>query len=104
MLYLTTESTIGELEQLQVTIGKHHRTQSPDSLIKTIINKAIPLTLQTKIEKARMNSFELMSHLEAKSLETKNSKEHYQKIIQNMTGVDNSLCKHQHYNILESTG
>jgi Na+/melibiose symporter-like transporter len=33
-----------------------------------------------------------MSRLEAKSLETKNSKEHYKKLIRNITGVNNRLA------------
>ena len=57
-----------------------------------MVEEAIPLTLQTKLEKSRMNSFELMSHLEAKSLETKNSKEHYKKLIRNITGVNIRLA------------
>ncbi|MCK9398632.1 MAG: MFS transporter [Bacteroidales bacterium] len=44
------------------------------------------------IGKARMRSNELMSHLETKSLETKNSKEHYVELMQNITGVDNRLA------------
>ncbi len=86
-----TKSTISELEQLQVRFEKTGtQTQSPgiDSLIKT----AIPLTLQTMLEKARMNSFELMLRLEAKSLETKNSKAHYTTLIRDITLVNNRLA------------
>jgi len=52
-----------------------------------------PLTenIEELFEKVRMRSYELMSHLEAKSLETKNSKEHYEVLMQNMKEVNNRL-------------
>jgi GPH family glycoside/pentoside/hexuronide:cation symporter len=48
--------------------------------------------LEEFIGKARKRSGDLMSRLEAKSLETKNSKEHYKKLIRNITGVNNRLA------------
>jgi glycoside/pentoside/hexuronide:cation symporter, GPH family len=84
-----TKSTISELEKLQAlsrNLGQHS-----DSLILSLYTGTISLTLQTKLEKARMNSFELMSRLEAKSIETKNSKEHYKKLMQDVTRVNNRL-------------
>jgi hypothetical protein len=65
---------------------------APDSLVKAMAPEAIPLTLQTKLEKARMNSFELMSHLETKSEETKNSRKHYDKIMHEISGVNDRLA------------
>ena len=88
---LSTKSTISKLEMLQVQLA-NIGTQSPDSLTKTIINTAIPLILQPKLEKARLNSFELLSHLEGKSLESDKSREHYAQIIQNNIGVDKKLA------------
>jgi len=85
-----TKSTIGELEQLQLSLNKSG-PQTEASQIKTMVEEAIPLTLQTKLEKARMNSFELLSHLEDKSLKTQNSKEHYKNLMQNITGINNRL-------------
>jgi glycoside/pentoside/hexuronide:cation symporter, GPH family len=87
----STKSTISDLEALNLQL-KNWGTQSPDSLTKTIITAAIPLILQQNLEKARLNSFELLAHLEGKSLETKRSKEHYIKIIQNSKGVDKRLA------------
>ncbi len=49
--------------------------------------------MQTGIEKARMSSFELLSHLEEESLGNKNSEEHYETLIQNISGVNNSLIE-----------
>ena len=67
-------------------------SQAQDSQVKATVAEAIPLTLQTKFEKARMYSFELMSHLESKSKESKNSVAHYQEIIQNITTLNDRLA------------
>jgi len=88
---LASKSTIKELELLNVRL-ENIGTQSPDSLTKTIITEAIPLILQPKLEKARMNSFELLAHLEGKSLESDKSQDHFIEIIQNSKGVDNRLA------------
>lgn len=87
---VSTKTTISELEKLQVQLG-NISSKSPDSLTKNIITTAIPLILQPKLEKARLNSFELLAHLEGKSLESNKSKEHYAKIIQNSIDVDKKL-------------
>jgi hypothetical protein len=84
----TTKSTIDGLEELQT----HWASLGPETkapLIKAAVAEAIPLTLQTKLEKAKMNSFELMAHLESKSKEQKHSAEHYQEILQNISEVNN---------------
>ena len=89
--FAATKSMAGELELLQLRLASLG-PQAQDSLIKATVAEAIPLTLQTKLEKARMNSFELMSHLKAKSKEHKNSANHYQEIIQNITTVNNRIA------------
>ena len=84
----TTKSTIDGLEKLQTHLASlGPETKAP--LIKAAVAEAIPLTLQTKLEKAKMNSFELMAHLESKSKEQKDSAEHYQEILQNISEVNN---------------
>ena len=87
----TIKSTAGGLEELRLRL-ENLGPQAQDSQVKAAVAEAIPLTLQTKFEKARMNSFELMSHLESKSKEGKNSVEHYQEIIQNITTVNNRIA------------
>ncbi|MCK9422877.1 MAG: MFS transporter [Bacteroidales bacterium] len=87
----STKSTVVELEKLQLSLKKSG-PQTEASRIKTMIEQAIPLTIQTKLEKARMNSFELLSHLEAKSLKNKNSKEHYKHLNQDIRGVNDLLA------------
>ena len=84
----TTKSTIDGLEKLQTHLASlGPETKAP--LIKAAVAEAIPLTLQTKLEKAKMNSFELMAHLESKSKEQKDSAEHYQEILQDISEVSN---------------
>jgi len=85
-----TNSTVAGLEQLQLSLEKAG-SQITASGIDSLVKSAIPLTLQTKLEKAKMHSFELMSHLEAKSVKSTNSKEHYQEIIKNITGINISI-------------
>jgi len=87
-----TKSTINDLEQLQVKL-ETPGLQSNDSLVKAIISQAIPLTYSTKIEKARMNSFELKSHLETKSREVNRNQGHYQQISQNMGIVNQGISE-----------
>ena len=87
----TVKSTAGGLEQLQLRLANEgDQAQSP--LVKAIVTETIALTLQTKLEKAKLNSLELMSHLEAKSKEDKNNVTHYQEIMQNITTVNNRIA------------
>ena len=88
----STKLTLGELDNLQLRL-RNMEKETPDSLTQTIINSAIPLILKPKLDKARMNSFELLSHLESKSFETEKSKEHFIKIITNSTKVDKRLAE-----------
>jgi GPH family glycoside/pentoside/hexuronide:cation symporter len=87
----TIKATAGGLEELRLRI-ENLGPQAQDSRVKAMVAEAIPLTFQTKFEKARMYSFELMSHLESKSKESKNSVAHYQEIIKNITTVNNRIA------------
>jgi len=87
----STKATVGELESLNLQLVNLGSDPS-DSLIKPIISKAIPLTLKAKLETAKMNSFELLSHLEVKSIETKKSKEHYKVLVHESSSVDEKLA------------
>ncbi len=84
------ESTISGLNLIQLELDQaapNYISLNTDSLIK----KVIPLILQVKIEKAKIHSFELMAHLQSKASKTKNSKEHYLEITQNIAGVNNAI-------------
>ncbi len=86
-----TKNNISELEILSVQLQKNGE-KNTDSLTKAIVKSAIPLILQPKFEKARLNSFELLAHLRGKSLETTKSTEHFNRIIQNSEAVDKQLA------------
>ena len=88
----TIKATAGGLEELRLRM-ENLGSQAQDSQVKAMVAEAIPLTFQTKFEKARMYSFELMSHLESKSKESKNSVVHYQEIIKNITTLNDRLSK-----------
>jgi GPH family glycoside/pentoside/hexuronide:cation symporter len=90
-----TKSAAGNLESLQLRLG-NIGSQASDSIVKSIVKESIPLTLQTKLEKARISSFELMSHLEVESLKpvsqkNKKSNAHYNVLIGNISEVNNRL-------------
>jgi glycoside/pentoside/hexuronide:cation symporter, GPH family len=85
-----TKSTVSGLEQIQSRIEA--LGSAPDSAIINLANAALSLTLQTKFEKAKVTSFELISHLESKSLVPKLIKKeetdkHYNQIMKEITGV-----------------
>ena len=86
----TMKSTAGGLEQLQVRLT-NLGPQAPDSLVKAAVAEAIPLALQARLEKTRMNSFELMAHLQSQSRQHQNSVAHYEEIIRNMTTVNDRI-------------
>jgi hypothetical protein len=93
----STKSTIAGLTQLQSSLQKLGN-QAPDSAIESIVEEAIPLTLQTRLEKSRVNSFVLMSHLYDKShgdriMKNKKSNNHYNLLLQNIAGINNQLKK-----------
>ncbi len=88
----TIKATATGLEELRLRLA-NLGPQAQDSQVKAMVAEAIPLTFQTKFEKARMYSFELMSHLETKSLESKNSAGHYQEIIKSTATLNDRLAR-----------
>lgn len=86
----STKQTVDELEKVQLWLNNPMPEQGM-SLAETIKIKVIPLTLKTKLEKARMSSLDLMLHLEIRSANTK-SREHYDEIMQNMVWVNDLLA------------
>jgi hypothetical protein len=86
-----TRSSVTELQQLQqqlVSLDPH----SPDSVINEVILRAIPLTLQPGLVKARINSFELLTHLETKAHETRKNPEHYKMLLENISILNKNLA------------
>lgn len=94
-----TKATVAGLEQIQSRI-ESIGSQPQDSAIIRLANEAVPLTLQTKFEKAKLTSFELISHLESKSLVPKMVKKeetdkHYAQIMKEITEVRVKIAKIQ---------
>ncbi len=91
-----TKSTVTGLEHIQSEL-ETVESQPKDSMIISLSKEAVSLTLQTKFEKAKMNSFELISHLNSKSLEPKFIKKeetdkHYDLIMKEITGVRDRIA------------
>jgi glycoside/pentoside/hexuronide:cation symporter, GPH family len=92
-----TKSTVNGLEHIQSrleTLGPQPR----DSAVINLSKAAVALTLQTKFEKAIMTSFELISHLQSKSLEPKFIKKaetdkHYNRLMLGVNGVKDRLAR-----------
>ena len=80
----------GKLSQLKLSIDQAG-TRPDTAVIRSLATEAIPLSLETKFLRVKLNSFNLMSHLEAKAIKSKNSKDHYQELIRNMTGINNHI-------------
>jgi hypothetical protein len=66
--------------------------QSEASQVQSIANEVVVLTLQAKLEKARVNAVELLLHLQVKADEVKKSKEHYIELMQNISEVNGMLA------------
>ena len=62
-------------------------TQDTNSLIKII-----PTALEIDLLKSQISGIQLLSHLKLKSLENKNSEEHYENLIQNVTSINTQLA------------
>jgi GPH family glycoside/pentoside/hexuronide:cation symporter len=86
-----TKSTVVGLEHIQSQIDALG-PQPQDSVVIKLAKEAVALTLQTKFEKSKVTSFELISHLESKSLVPKLIKKeetdkHYDQIMKGINGV-----------------
>ncbi len=88
---VNTRSTANALDQIRLRLDAW-KPQTQDSVMHSMVMEAIPLTLQTNLEKAKIHSFELMSRLEAKSKETDNSKDHYKTLVREIMEIDGRLA------------
>jgi GPH family glycoside/pentoside/hexuronide:cation symporter len=87
-----SKSNVTQLEQLQARLGQMD-LQNQDSLVRSLTAYAVPVTLQTRLEKARMSSFDLLLHLQSKSLNKRyenkeKSREHIDKLIKDISLLD----------------
>lgn len=86
-----TNSTVNELEKLRSKITSIESNPNAENR-ETVIKELILLTLQTKLEKAKVHAFDLGMHLETKSDETKRSREHYDDLMDNIVWVNTKLA------------
>ena len=86
----TTRANVDRLEQMQIELGKSY-SPADAPLIDSLIKEAIPLTLQTRLVRARVRSFDLISHLEISSQEPKKSRDHFKVLMHNVTGVNDRI-------------
>lgn len=86
-----TKSSLADLEKMQILL-KGIGPQPSDSVVNSLITRAIPLTIKTSLMKARVYSFELMSHLEARAKTTSKGVEHYRMLIENISSINNRLA------------
>lgn len=87
-----TQSIINKLEQLK-SYMEPLTSHNTDSINNNIVNEVATLTLQLKLIKARLNAYELLLHIENKSLKNPKSKEYYSTLIPNISTVFNQLTK-----------
>ncbi len=85
------KTTVGGLEQLKQQLA-NLASQAQDTQAKATAAEAIPLTLKIKLEKARMDSSQLMAHLEAQSRGQRSSLKHYQELLRHMTQVNDRIA------------
>jgi GPH family glycoside/pentoside/hexuronide:cation symporter len=88
----STTASIEGLGRIQAFVGKPSSgagVAGNDSLFM----KALPLILQTKLEKAKMHSFELQAHLAARAAANTNSQTHYHAILAKIEGISKVLME-----------
>lgn len=86
-----SKSTLAGLEHMKLKIDALEN-QPQDSIVLQLSKDVLALTLQTKFEKARLTSFELISHLESKSrvpkwIKKEETDKHYAQIMKQINGV-----------------
>ena len=94
-----TKLTVDGLEHIQSRLDAVG-SNPQDSVVNKLAKEAVALTLQTKFEKAKVTSFELISHLESKALVPKMIKKdetdkHYAQIMTEINGVREQISKIQ---------
>jgi GPH family glycoside/pentoside/hexuronide:cation symporter len=87
---LKTTSTIQNLEKSQDYLETINLSNK-EFTIRDISKEIIPRTLETGLLKTQIKASLLLSHLKLESLNNKNSEAHYEKLIQNITSLNNQL-------------
>jgi hypothetical protein len=81
-----SKSLINELESMDEALA-----QAPPAHADSLIRAAIPLIMQSKLLKARIYSFDLLAHLQARTKQHEKSREHTTQLTQNISGINNRV-------------
>jgi GPH family glycoside/pentoside/hexuronide:cation symporter len=81
-----TRTVIKDLEYVDKALAQATQEQAD-----TLIRSAIPLIMQSKLTKARIYSFDLLAHLEARTKQHVKSREHTAQLTQNISGINNRI-------------
>jgi hypothetical protein len=65
--------------------------QSSPAHADSLISAAIPLIMQSKLLKARIYSFDLLAHLQARTKQHEKSREHTTELTQNISGINDRV-------------
>lgn len=92
-----TKATVEGLRLIQTRIDDLQNNPQ-DSVVSKLAKETVALTLQTKFEKAKVTTFELISHLQSKSLVPKKVKKeetdkHYARIMGEIKEVREKIAK-----------
>lgn len=82
---------LAHLENLQPSVETLH-SLSPHQQVISTLEEAYPYILQTTLDKASLKSFELLSHLDIKSRESKSSFEHYELLKEKTISIDTDIA------------
>ncbi|MCU0377823.1 MAG: MFS transporter [Bacteroidales bacterium] len=81
-----SKSMISELANLNAALA-----QSSPQQADTLIRSAIPLIMQLKLMKAKIYSFDLLAHLQARTKQHEKSREHTTQLTQNISGINDRI-------------
>jgi glycoside/pentoside/hexuronide:cation symporter, GPH family len=81
----STKANISDLQELQT------RVNDESTEARILAGQAIPMIQNTTLEKARLNSYELLAHFRAKENKSKRSSEHYVSLAARISGISDSL-------------
>jgi GPH family glycoside/pentoside/hexuronide:cation symporter len=81
-----SKSLISELESMDAALA-----QSSPAHADSLISAAIPLIMQSKLLKARIYSFDLLAHLQARTKQHEKSREHTTELTQNISGINDRV-------------
>ncbi|WP_295392813.1 MFS transporter [uncultured Thiodictyon sp.] len=86
----SVKAVIAALEDVQIQL-EGSAGLSNAALAKALVDKAMSLSLQVKLEKAKMASFELIAHLHAKAVGAKAVRGHYLDLLEKGTRIKGLL-------------